>query len=163
MGRDKRTSKAGRDPGGFVAIPWSVLDAPAYQALSVHARALLVEMARQLRGDNNGALLCSRAYMASRGWKSVDMTIKARDELIAAKFLYQTVMGHRPNKASWYAVTWQALDRINGFDPGAAETFQRSAYRTSAPLPVKPDRQALFDRWKKTDPLYRPTVQKPCA
>ena len=41
---------------------------------------------------------------------------------------------HRPNRASWYAVTWQSLDRLPGYDAGAAETFRRGAYRQFGPL-----------------------------
>lgn len=61
---------SGRDGGPFVALPWSVLDSPAFARLSMHARALLLEVARQFVRDNNGRLLLSRAYMATRGWKS---------------------------------------------------------------------------------------------
>ena len=125
-----------RDQGGFVALPWSVLDCPAYARLSVHARALLLELARQFVRDNNGRLLLSRAYMQSRGWKSVDMLTKAKAELMEAGFIFQTVMGHRPNKASWYAVTWRALDKIAGFDPGAIESFERGAYRNGQSLKI---------------------------
>ena len=49
-GRNKlRRGDAGRDAGGFVALPWSVPDSPAYLRLSMHARALLLEVARQRR------------------------------------------------------------------------------------------------------------------
>ena len=48
---------SGRDAGGFVALPWSVLDCPAYARLSHPARALLFELARQFVRDNNGRLL----------------------------------------------------------------------------------------------------------
>ena len=116
-----------------MALPWSVLDCPAYAGLSMHARALLLEVARQYVRDNNGRLLLSRAYMETRGWKSVDMLTKAKKELLEAGFIFQTVQGHRPNKASWYAVTWQTLDRHPGFDFGAIETFERSAYRKEKP------------------------------
>lgn len=149
MGRDKRRSKAGRDAGGFAAVPWSVLDSQAYIGLSVHGKALLFEMARQLTGHNNGSLLCSRTKLAPRGWTSNDMLTKAKRELLDAGFLHQTVMGQRPNKASWYAVTWLVLDRIDGFDAGAAELFVRSAYRLNEPLKAP----------AKTRPLDRPTVQ----
>lgn len=162
MKRKSRHAGSSRDSGGFVAIPWSVLDSPAYQRLSAHARSLLLEIARQLRGDNNGGLLCSRAYLATRGWKSNDTATKAKRELLAAGFLHETVIGRRPNRASWYAVTWQNLDKLDGFDPGAAETFRRSAYKGPEPLPVKPSRQELYDRWKppaKTRALSRPTGQ----
>jgi hypothetical protein len=127
-----------RDQGGFVALPWSVLDCPAYGNLSMHARVLLLEVARQFIRDNNGRLLLSRAYMAGRGWKSVDMLTKAKAELLDGGFIHQTVMGHRPNRASWFAVTWRALDRIEGYDPGAAESFERGLYLKNKAKPALP-------------------------
>ena len=128
----------GRDSGGFVALPWSVLDCPAYAALSHPARALLLEIARQFVRDNNGRLLASRAYLAKRGWNSPDVISRAKNDLIAAGFIHETVKGHRPNKASWYAVTWRALDRLPGYDAGATETFMRGAYQNASlrPSPV---------------------------
>ena len=123
-----------RDSGGFVALPWSVLDCPAYARLSMHARALLLEVARQYHRDDNGRMLLSRAHMETRGWKSVDMLTKAKRELLEGGFIFQTVMGHRPNKASWYAVTWRALDKLPGYDAGAEKCFERSAYKKAAPL-----------------------------
>ena len=72
--------------------------------------------------------------MLKRGWKSADMLAKAKRELLNGGFIHETVKGHRPNKASWYAVTWQTLDRHPGFDPGAAESFVRSAYRQQGPV-----------------------------
>jgi len=134
-GRNKgRKVDAGRDSGGFVALPWTVLDCPAYARLSMHARALLLEVARQYHRDDNGRMLLSRAFMATRGWKSVDMLTKAKRELLDAGFIFQTVMGHRPNKASWYAVTWRTLDKLPGYDAGAAELFDRGAYRKDMQL-----------------------------
>jgi hypothetical protein len=123
-----------RDQGGFIALPWSVMDCPAYARLSHPARGLLLEIARQFVRDNNGRLLASRAYLLKRGWRSADTITNSKRELLVAGFIHETVMGHRPNKASWYAVTWRALDKIPGYDPGAAETFKRGAYQQSTPL-----------------------------
>lgn len=120
---------SGRDSGGFIALPWSVLDCPAYAGLSHPAKALLMEVARQFVRDNNGRMLLSGAYLRTRGWFSAGVIQKAKVELIAAGFIFQTVMGHRPNKASWYAVTWRALDKLPGYDAGAEQLFQRGAYR----------------------------------
>lgn len=138
-----------RDQGGFVALPWRVIDSASYRSLSMHARALLIDIARQMQGNNNGALLCSRTYMAARGWKSADMLTKAKRELLAAKLIHETVMGQRPNKASWYAVTWHALAKLEGMDPGTAALFRRGSYCEMALV--------------KTPPLFRPTVQKAAA
>jgi hypothetical protein len=128
-----------------MAIPWSVLDSPSYARLSHPSRSLLFEMARQFVGDNNGRLLASFAYLYPRGWRSADVISRAKKQLLRAGFLHETVMGHRPNKASWYAVTWRALDRLHGYDPGTALTFVRGAYRWAngdalipAPGPTSP-------------------------
>lgn len=123
-----------RDQGPFVALPWAVLDCPAYARLSHPARSLLWEFARQYVRDNNGRLLASGVYLAKRGWKSSDVIVRAKRELQEAGFIHETVMGHRPNKASWYALTWVTLDKIPGYDVGAVETFKRGAYRQNAPL-----------------------------
>lgn len=125
---------SGRDPGGFIALPWSVMDSPAYAALSHPARSLLMEIARQYVRDNNGRLLASRAYLAKRGWNSAAVIDRAKHELLAAGFIHETVKGHRPNKASWYGITWYSLDKLSGYDIGAAETFVRGAYRQNATL-----------------------------
>jgi hypothetical protein len=126
---------SGRDPGGFIALPWSVMDSAAYAALSHPARSLLWEFARQYNRDNNGRLLASGAFLAKRGWTSADVITRAKRELLQAGFIHETVMGHRPNKASWYAVTWRALDRLPGYDEGAALTFVRGAYKNASLTP----------------------------
>ena len=129
-----RKTDVGRDTGGFVALPWSVLDCPAYACLSHPARALLLEFARQFVRDNNGRMLASRAYLAKRGWKSADVIDRAKRELLQAGFIFETVKGQRPNRASWYAVTWRILDKLNRFDVGASDSFERGAYLKSQPL-----------------------------
>ena len=127
----------GRDSGGFIALPWSVMDSAAYAALSHPARSLLLEIARQFVRDNNGRLLASRAYLAKRGWLSAAVIDRAKHELIAAGFIHETVKGHRPNKASWYAVTWRTLDRLPGYDEGTALTFKRGAYQNAVLSPSR--------------------------
>jgi hypothetical protein len=136
-GRNKSSKRdSGRDPGGFILIPWSTLDCPAYGRLSHPARSLLIEMARQFMGHNNGRLLASSAYLLKRGWKSSDVITRAKRELLAAGFIHETVKGHRPNRASWYALTWQTLDRLPGYDHGAIESFERGAHRKLGSLQI---------------------------
>ena len=91
-------------------------------------------MGRQLRKDNNGRLLLSKAHLLPRGWKSSDMIFKGKKELLDGGFIYETVMGHRPNKASWYAVTWCAIDNLSGYDEGTFKGFVRSAYNINVAL-----------------------------
>ena len=142
MGRDRKSYRKGgssRDAGGFVALPWVVLDSEAYMGLSHAARSLLLELARQLRPDNNGRLLASMNHLRPRGWTSGDTITRVLRELVNAGLIHQTVQGCRPSKASWYAVTWVAIERgINGYDHGAVESFQRGAYRQKQPLKITP-------------------------
>jgi hypothetical protein len=133
MRKKQNYSKTSRDAGGFVALPWQVIDSPAYQGLTPHGKALLIDIARQYTGSNNGALRCGRAYMQPRGWNSMDMLTKAKRELLDAGLIFETVKGCRPNKASWYAATWQTLDKLDGFDAGTTAAFERGAYRKQGP------------------------------
>jgi hypothetical protein len=153
-----RQGYSGRDAGGFVALPWSVLDSAAYARLSHPARGLLLELCRQYVRDNNGRLLLSRAYLEPRGWKSTSVIDRAKKELLDVGFIHQTVQGHRPNKASWYALTFYSLDRIPGFDAGAAESFRRGAYRDAEPLPKpKPTREELYRKWDQKNAALNPS------
>jgi hypothetical protein len=127
-GPKRKNYQIDRDTGYFLALPLSVLDSPNFKKLSANAKALLLEVGRQLRKDNNGRLLLSKAHLLPRGWKSSDMISKGKKELLEGGFIHETVMGHRPNKASWYAVTWQAIDTLSGYDEGAIKGFVRSAY-----------------------------------
>lgn len=111
-----RNARPDRDGNQFVAMPVVVLDSPAYRGLSHPGRSLLMEIARQYVRDNNGRLLASAAYLSKRGWTSSDVITRAKRELLNAGFIFETVKGARPNKASWYAITWHPLDKIKGYD-----------------------------------------------
>lgn len=124
-----RKNKNSRVDGGFCALPFDVLDSPAYLSLPHAAKSLLLEVARQYKGNNNGRLLLSSRYLKSRGWRSSDVISRNKRELLNANLIFETVMGHRPNKASWYALTWLTLDRIDGFDHGVTDGFRRGSYR----------------------------------
>jgi hypothetical protein len=156
MGRSRDPRGRGRidtsrDGGGFVALPWSVLDCPAYGRLSHPARSLLWEIARQIGKDNNGRLLCSKNYLAPRGWTSSDVITRAKRQLIAAGFVHEMVRGCRPNKAAWLAVTWRSLDKLRGYDEGSEASFVRGAYAATAvttPIARKATREELYERWR---------------
>ena len=124
----------GRDGDRFALLPWVVLDSEAYLSRTAYAKALLVELARQFTGSNNGRLLLSRAYLAKRGWHCNATITKAKRQLLDAKLIFETVKGGRPNKASWYAVTWQRLDSHHRYDFGVEAAFRRGAYLNKTPI-----------------------------
>jgi len=130
--KDKPLASIGR----FLAVPHRVIRSKAYQQLSHTAARLLWDIAGQYMGRNNGQLRAGYGPMSEIGWKSAGTLHKARQELMNAGFIYQTVMGYRPNKASWYAITWQPLDKLSGYDFGVEKGFKRWAFENSSLNPI---------------------------
>ena len=119
-----------RDGGGgaVLIVPHVVLYSAAYLTLSGRAIKLLYDLTMQYNTYNNGALLASWRYMSEkRGWTSADQLAKAKAELIEKLLVVQTVQGLLPNKASWYGLTWLALDNIKGLEI-TPNNWPRGAY-----------------------------------
>jgi hypothetical protein len=81
----------------FVGIVRSVFETPAFTGLSPHACKLLLELASQYRGDNNGNLTVAWSIMTKRGWNSRTTLWRCKSELIEAGFIYVTRKGHMPS------------------------------------------------------------------
>jgi hypothetical protein len=65
------------------------------------------------------------------------MLTKAKRELLETELIFETIKGARPNRASWYALTWQTLDKLDkldGYDSGVMSAFERGAYRKQQPI-----------------------------
>jgi hypothetical protein len=128
---------------GFVGIVHSVFQCPAFTALSPHACKLLLELAGQYRGNNNGNLTVAWSIVSKRGWKSRTTLWRCKSELIEAGFAYVTRKGHMPSTCELLALTWFPLDVSPKFDPEALACFRAKAYRDKTPLPmptIKPKR-----------------------
>lgn len=110
MGRERTKSRL---DGRFLALPHQVMDCAAFIALSAPATRLLLDIARQYMGTNNGKLLCTLSVMKGRGWSSNDTLSRARKELEAAHFIQKTREAWMPRRAAWYGLCWRPLD----FDP----------------------------------------------
>lgn len=95
--------------GSFIALPWSVVDSSNFAELSPAAVKLLLDMARQFKGFNNGDLVACFSYMKKRGWKSTATLARALKELKGKGFICETRKG-RQNVCSLYGVTWQKLN-----------------------------------------------------
>ena len=123
---------------GFTGIVHSVFECPAFIALSPHASKLLLELAGQYRGNNNGNLTVAWSVVSKRGFKSRTTLWRCKAELIEAGFVYVTRKGHMPSTCELLALTWFALDVSNKFDPDALADFKPKAYRADTPLPMPP-------------------------
>lgn len=84
---------------------------------------LLLDIAAQYRGDNNGDLCAAWKVMQKRGWRSEDTLNKAKKELVAANLIADTRKGGFPNRTTLYGPTWFKLDHCNGNLDIAAVAF----------------------------------------
>jgi hypothetical protein len=135
-GRNRQ--KGNRIGEAFVAFPHALLNSPLFLALKPHAVKLLLDVAAQYRGHNNGDLSLAWTLMQPRGWRSEATLHKAKRQLLDSGFLYEARKGRRPNVCSLYALTWRPLDHSDKFDPGAKAGFTPSEYRFKVPLAVVP-------------------------
>jgi hypothetical protein len=142
-GAGKRRKKTGRaEYGSFLAMPHGVLRSSNYVALCMHARALLLDVAVQYNGTNNGDLCAAWTLMCKRGWKSRDTLHRALLELRYYGFLDMTRQGGI-NKPSLYAITWQKVDECGGkLDHGCGPTKASSGrWREVVPETPRPSRK----------------------
>lgn len=135
--------------GRFAGILTEALFSAAFLALNKVERALLLEFMAQYSGRNNGRLLCNIKKLKPRGFGSADTLHRAKHVLVASGLIYETVQGHRPNKASWYALTWRPLDPSERYDPGVIRDFREHGYKRY--LGIRADevhsaREALLQR-----------------
>lgn len=118
-----------RDPGRFVGLPHAMLKSKHFMNLSFAARSLLLELALQYNGGNNGRLIATKKHLARRGWGSQTTVTRALAELIAARMVLKTVQGGRPHRANWYALTCFRLYPDPKFDFDSYGSFRLGAYR----------------------------------
>ncbi|MDR2875420.1 MAG: hypothetical protein LBV44_05770 [Methylobacillus sp.] len=128
MGINKPPKNTKRDPGAYVAIPFFLIQSQAFRALSQPAVKMLLQVATQYSGRNNGRLVMCDKFLKPFGWSSKDTIHKCRKELVEKGFLFQTRQGDA-NKSSWFALTWHSLDWVVGMDISNDKSFKRSAYK----------------------------------
>ncbi|MGJ8620070.1 MAG: hypothetical protein ACSHWN_07050 [Methylophilaceae bacterium] len=124
--------------GPRIWFPLDVLQGSAYASVSTTAKALLLDLAAQLRAKhgkiyNNGDLTTAMKVLSKRGWKN-DKTIRnAAAELEKAHLIVKTRQGHLPNTCNLYAVTWLELNENRKLDI-TKRGFPYKAYILSDPL-----------------------------
>lgn len=109
MHQQRRKAKPIRHP--YASIEHRVIDSPAFRELSFSAKTLLVILARQLNGSNNGQLQATFRYCNQYGFGSEHTLKKAIAELRTHGLIYRT-RSHGANQA-WakYAITWQSIGK----------------------------------------------------
>ena len=112
--RKSRPNATGRsETVRFLRLPRPVYDSDNFRKLSASAVKLLIDMAIQYNGGNNGDLQASLNPMRQRGWRSSSTLNRARQELVYYGFIELTRQGGL-GCCSLYAITWEGIDHCNG-------------------------------------------------
>mgnify|MGYP001256079814 FL=1 len=118
----RRRIKGRQAIGPFLMLPHNVLNHPAFVSLNSRAVKLLLDIAVQYNGRNNGDLCAPLSLMSLRGWNSSDQLHKAKKELVRNELIMVSRQGGI-NKTTLFAVTWVPVDECNGkLDIAATKT-----------------------------------------
>lgn len=109
----RRRRLTGRASTTFVGIPHYVFNSVEFGQLDGWSLKLLVELAGDYNGGNNGNLSCAWSDLKARGWRSTGTLWKALKRLLSAGWIITTRHGAR-NRCALYAVTWWAIDECPG-------------------------------------------------
>ena len=128
----KRTRMTGRGAThSFLALPHHLLASDEFGALSGNAVKVIVELASQYKGKNNGDLSAPWSRMYRRGWRSKSTLWNAIKEAIDAGFIEQSRQGSRRHVCTLYAITWKSIDECAGKLQIAATTVPSNAWQKS--------------------------------
>ena len=99
---------------GFLDLHKPLLDCEDFILLKGNSIKLLIDIAQQFNGYNNGDLCASLSVMRKRGWNSNQQLAKALKELIDKKLIMQTKQGGLNIGPNLYAITWQPIHECKG-------------------------------------------------
>jgi hypothetical protein len=137
--RAKHTGR--RESGTFILIPHAVIDSANWKRASPTAICLLMELARQYNGYNNGNLCTSRTVLRPRGWTSPEVITWATRELLHFGFIIRTKRGGLHMGPNLYALTWHAIDDCKGRHHCAATIASPGDWKEEKPAFVRPGKK----------------------
>jgi hypothetical protein len=109
--RLKHTGKG--KPHSHIQIPHYILKSDAFGELSGNAVKLLLELAKEFKGHNNGDMSCAFSVLKRRGWRSSGTLAGAKHELLTKGWIICTRNGGS-HCCALYALTWWPLGECPG-------------------------------------------------
>jgi hypothetical protein len=115
MGRKKKTDNrwSDIDGGSAFVIPYTLLRHENFVRLSAYGNKLVMDLARQYTGFNNGYLCTSWSLMQDCGWNSSHTVHNAMLECEHYNVIMRTQQGGL-NKPNLHALTWRRIDEKKG-------------------------------------------------
>jgi hypothetical protein len=113
MARNRFKAKARRDEPSFVRFQHRMLKDPRFLALSGKAVKVLMYLAGQYNGTNNGDLSLAIKIARREGLAGNSNLRRAAKELVEAGFIVLTRQGGR-HRCSLFALAWFPIDECGG-------------------------------------------------
>jgi len=121
--------------GNFLLIGHHVVRGSEWASLTAHEVKLLIDVAAQFKGHNNGDLVATWSYMEQRGWRSRGTLCKALKGLRRKGWLILSRQGGR-HRASLYAVSWYGIDECNRKLDVRPSPIPENSWRESKTVPL---------------------------
>lgn len=113
--QDKRRARQ-KGRGGdhsYLGIPHYILRSSEFGQLRPWALKLLIELAANYIGKNNGDLSAAYSVLEARGWNSPGTLNRAIKQLLKDGWIVTTRCGGR-NRCALFALTWWPIDPCEG-------------------------------------------------
>lgn len=116
----KKSYKVDFGGGRVLALPYRLLISDAFDNLSPKAVTVLIKLARNYNGRNNGDLSCTATMMAKGRPMDAKTLASALFELIDAGLIVRTRESRKGGReqgmarCALYALTWAAIDECPG-------------------------------------------------
>lgn len=141
MARSWGKAKGRSDSGGFVRLPFALMDSDDFRSLSGSATKVLMCLMRQYRGRNNGDLSAAFSLAGRWGIGSKSTLANALKELMACNLIVRTRNSQFTNpggRCSLYALAWLPIDECGGkIEVAATITAPRKLSMERAKNPVQ--------------------------
>ncbi len=131
MSQRSRFKQKGRTGPTFVMIPHFVLRSEQWADLPATSIKLLMELARQFLGFNNGDLAVTTSMLKERGWTSEATIWKHLHILEERGWIVKTRQGGKHIGCNLYAITWWPVDDCDGKHQHPAETTPSHAWKNA--------------------------------
>jgi len=142
----KRATHRGRRSGAsFIQIPHFVLESPQWGDMDPYALKLLMELARQYKGNNNGDLSATVELLRDRcaTWSSKDTLPKKLRWLEHHGWIVKTRQGGRHIGCNLYAITWWPIDGCDGKHSHPAEYKASHLWKNAIDTPPAGERKPV--------------------
>ncbi len=129
------------DGGSAFIIPVSLLRHTNFVRLSPNACKLILDLARQYSGFNNGYLSAALSILEPVGWRSESTIREAVAECMHYRLIVKSRQGGR-NRCNLFALTWHRIHEKDGKPLEVGPTMSPSnAWKDEVARYIKPPRK----------------------